>query len=387
MTTVIRAAEPRDLIAYAWYVMGFRPRESLVVVGLRGERRRTGVVARIDLPDRRSLVREVDAVVRLLERDRDDACLLLVVSDEPKVGDRLPHEDLVEGFAALLTVDRKIDVVDALLVDRQTYRSYLCGEPLCCPPEGTPLDAVHASRVAAAMVLDGHCVVDDEADLVADVEPAGALARGEAPLVLPRGRPGRGRRRAAFDRWCADLDARADAPDRPEELLAAIRADLATRDAVLLTLVPGSLDVARGLLDGRPFPRDGFAGLRRRPDPEVVAVGNRLLAALARRAPRGRRAEPLALLGWLGWWSGDCVRGRLLAERALAEEPGHRLAGLASALLAEAVPPPWTRAGRTVSDGRRDAVADAETDRDADADADADADPDPDPDPDDAADG
>jgi hypothetical protein len=354
MTTVIRAAEPRDLIAYAWYAMGLRPRESLVVVGLRGERRRTGLVARIDLPDRRTLADEVDVVVRMLEQDGDDACLLLVVSDaEPPPGDRLPHVELVEGCRDLLA-DREIEIVDAFLVDRRTYRSYLCADPSCCPPDGRPLDGVAESRVAAAMVLEGRSVVGDEADLVADVDPAAAIGRGEVPLVLPRGRVGRARRLAAFQRWCADLDAGAVEPDRPEELLAALRSDLATRDAVLLSLVPGSRVVAQGLVDGRPLSRDAFAGLRRPPEPEVVASGNRLLAVLARRAPGGRRAEPLALIAWLAWWSGDCVRGRLVAELALAEQPGHRLAGLACALLAEAVPPPWTRAGRRMPARRRD---------------------------------
>jgi hypothetical protein len=199
------------------------------------------------------------------------------------------------------------------------------------------------------MVLEGRCVLDDEQDLVADVDPAAAAARGEAVLVLPAARPGRGRRRAAFRRWCADLDADAQEPTDAEGLLAALAADRDLRDAVLFSLVPGGRGTARVLLEGR---RSGPLG----PDPDarpqqgLVRTGARLLASLARRAPAGARAEPLAALAWLAWWSGDAVRGRLLADLALEEAPGHRLAGLVHALLESSVPPPWTDAARSARD-------------------------------------
>jgi len=77
------------------------------------------------------------------------------------------------------------------------------------------------------------------------------------------------------------------------------------------------------------------------PDAQVLERGRRVLSALARSAPPGRRAEVLALMSWAAWWQGEGGRGRLLAERALADRPGHRLAGLVLQMLAASLPPPW----------------------------------------------
>jgi hypothetical protein len=361
MTTVISAAAPRDLLAYAWFVMGFRPRESLVLVGLNGSRMQAGLVGRVDLPAPRSAVAAADVLADMLDRNGDDGCLLVVVSDvdggPAGRADRgeMPHAGLVDRLVPALC-DRGLHVVDVLLVGPETFRSYRCDDLACCPPQGEPLALLDASPVSAAMVVQGRRVRSEEADLVADVDPVAAAARGEATIVLPRGRPGRGRRRAAFERWLGDLADGAAEPAQPAELLAAVAADLQTRDAVLFSLVPGGLAAAHTLVEGRRLPADADWGADGTPDPVLVEAGDRLLAVLARRAPAGLRAEPLAILGWLAWWSGDAVRGRLLADLALADQPGHRLAGLVAALLAGPVPPPWTRAGRACDVGRPDAA-------------------------------
>ncbi|WP_088320768.1 DUF4192 domain-containing protein [Kineosporia sp. R_H_3] len=361
MTSVISGGAPQDLIAYAWFVMGFRPRESVVVVGLSGDGLTSGLVARLDLPAERHAARAAVMFAEMLERTGDDACLVLVTSDA--AGDAplldgdgaMPHDGLAMRLGAALAA-AGVHVVDALLVGTSTYRSYLCEDDGCCPPTGRPLTDVTGSRVAAAMVLEGRCVLDDEQDLVADVDPGAAAARGEPVLVLPKGRPGRGRRRAAFLRWCADLDADAQEPTRADDLLAALTADRDLRDAVLFSLVPGGRTTALQLLEGR---RPGPLGPDRdiRPQGPLVRVGDRLLACLARRAPAGSRAEPLAALAWLAWWSGDAVRGRLLADRALQDVPGHRLAGLVHALLEGSVPPPWTDVAQPAARPRPRAAA------------------------------
>lgn len=336
----ISGGAPQDLVAFSWFVMGFRPRESLVVVGLGGDRLTTGVVARLDLPGPFDGVRAGVQLADLLERGGDEACLLMTVSDAPGTRPLLDedgvmaHDELSCDVAGALA-GCGFPVVDALLVGPQSFRSYLCRDEACCPPDGVPLSAVMDSRVAAAMVLGGRCVADDESALVADVAPVA----GATPLAPPAGRPGRARRRAVFDRWCADLEAGAPEPARPAELLAALRSrDL--RDAVLATLVPGGRAAAEGYAAGRglrePWPADDVP-----PDEDLLRRGERLLAAVARHAPAGDRAAPLAALGWLGWWSGHGARARLLVARALDDDPGHPLALLVGALLEHSVPPPW----------------------------------------------
>src|SRR5919107_971712 len=66
-----------------------------------------------------------------------------------------------------------------------------------------------------------------------------------------------------------------------------------------------------------------------RPGREVerrVDRARAVLAGAARAAAPGERAAPLAILAWLAWYLGRGARTRLLLERALVDEPGHRLA-------------------------------------------------------------
>ncbi|WP_448629283.1 DUF4192 family protein [Cellulomonas soli] len=59
----------------------------------------------------------------------------------------------------------------------------------------------------------------------------------------------------------------------------------------------------------------------------------------------GGQAPALTLLALLAWWCGDGARAQVLLERALADEPAHRLALLLAEALEAALPPGWVRAG------------------------------------------
>lgn len=54
---------------------------------------------------------------------------------------------------------------------------------------------------------------------------------------------------------------------------------------------------------------------------------------LARRALPPYRTEPLFLLAWSAWRSGDAALARRAADEALVEEPGHVAATMLTALL------------------------------------------------------
>ena len=174
MTDIACGGTPPDLIAYSWFVMGFRPRESLVVVGLQADRGTTGVVARLDLPHPLDGVRAGVQLADLLERGGDDACLLLTFTDSAGDGPLLdddggmPLDDLSCDVAEALG-RCGFPLLDALVVGPDSYRSYLCRDTTCCAPQGRPLSEVMDSRVAASMVLAGRTVADDESGLVADV--------------------------------------------------------------------------------------------------------------------------------------------------------------------------------------------------------------------------
>jgi len=362
---VLRAG-PADVIAYAFYQVGYRPRESLVLIGIHGPRLRLGLVIRVDLPPRRYLRAVFQQQLDTLREFGHDALMALVVSDAaPPPGSDpgdLPHRRLARDLRRQAR-RQGVGVQDVIAVGEHSWRSYSCTEPSCCPPGGRPLAEVLAGRLATTMICEGRVLAPDEASLVADVAPAPPAAAGPGSAERAPAEPGSAGV-PPVQRVFADPDARvADAPallQRWRELLAVREpspgspaepsADLGwlgealqdrwLRDAVLFTLVPGSGTAPEELLAGSDDAvLDGL--LDQRPDPELLERGRMLLSAVARSAPPGARVEALALLAWMSWWAGDGARGRLLAGRALDDRPGHRLARLVDGLLRAGVAPGW----------------------------------------------
>src|SRR5688500_13414321 len=80
----VRLSDPGEVAAALPHLLGFRPRESLVVVSLRGGRtRRFGLAARVDLPPDEHRAAVVVGLVRSLMTDRPAAVVVAVVSEAP----------------------------------------------------------------------------------------------------------------------------------------------------------------------------------------------------------------------------------------------------------------------------------------------------------------
>jgi hypothetical protein len=360
-STVLKAGAA-DVIAFAFYQMGYRPRESLVLVGMRGPRHRLGLVVRVDLPQRRHLRAVLQQQLDAVARFGDDALLILVVSDaqEPPGADGsvLPHRRLVRDLRRQV-LGQGWSLQDVIGVGASRWRSYTCSDPSCCPAAGRPLDEVLASRVAAFQIGDGRVLAADEAGLVADVAPrpgavstAATSSTADIDPSVEAAPPDGLDAAAALRRWCTLLETAAPAGGRAEPpaqlgwLIEALQ-DRWLRDAVLLTLVPGSGTAPEELLaGGDDSVLDGL--LDQAPDADLLERGRVLLSAVARAAPPGSRADALALLAWMSWWAGDGARARLLAGRALADQPAHRLARLVDSLLRVGVAPEWVQARRAV---------------------------------------
>jgi hypothetical protein len=358
-------AGPADLVALTFYQLGYRPRESLLVVGVHGPRRRLGVVSRVDLPPARLRRQVVGQQIHLLRREQEDAVIALVVSDAaPRAASThpvpLPHRPLAREFQRQ-AVRAGLAVVDVLGVGATSWQSYKCTGNGCCPPGGHSLADALNGPAAAQMVALGHVLADDEPGLVADVEPSASTER-PARVRSSRGGGGRATTLApeaavrALARWRELLQQpEAAAPEDIAELTEVLR-DRTLRDAMLLALSPHTGDVPEAVLLGAE-PPDLDEAFGAEPDADLLERGRVLLSAVARSAPPGRRADALALLAWSAWWAGQGTRGRLLAARALADEPGHRLALLVDRVLEGGVAPPWAERrrearGRAASLGR-----------------------------------
>lgn len=157
--------------------------------------------------------------------------------------------------------------------------------------------------------------------------------------------------------------------------IGAALADTPVRDAVLLSLVPGTaetaLRTARRAADGDTDRSTGAVmaqivdpqrGIP--PDEDITRPARAVLEAVVRHVPRNRRAPAYLLLALVAWWHGD---GGLAAERvsdALGVDPDYRLALLLRSAIVGGVPPGWVRREQALfhGDARSDSRADSRAD-------------------------
>ncbi|WP_166848409.1 DUF4192 family protein [Isoptericola sp. BMS4] len=427
----VRARSSRDLLAAVPYLLGYRPRESLVVVCV-GARGTVDLVVRVALDDLHlaGAVRDrasdpVGRLVAALHRTSATDLLIAVhTAREPST-----FRPRVEPVLAAL---ERVADVEPWLVSPHGYRGLDCDDAACCPPEGHPPTDLEHRAVNAALVVAGCAVADSPEDayrirpapepcraraaraatraeragrahdVERDAEPgAGRDAecgaeRGGAPDVAG-GAAARARRRTAgYDLWCelvrhAAREADAGPPGAaalpPARLgrLAVALGDLAVRDAVLLSLVPGGEDVARRTASARPGPGSRVPASSARgahpspdgppgpgagedaadggveaataravarvvdprvavvPDPAVARSATLVLEQVVAHVPRRRHAPALTLLAFLAWWQGDGGRAAHRLQEATSADTGYRLAALLGAVLDAGVPPGWVR--------------------------------------------
>lgn len=355
----VHAAEVCDLVAFVWFRLGHPPARSLVLVGLSGPRQQAGPVLRVDLPTSRRRGGAVRDLAAFLHRHGQDGAFAVIACGRrdddpcPDPGRDGSHRALVRCLLQELP-RHGLEVVDVIEVGTRTFRSCLCRDSTCCPSGGFPLERVRTSRVATAMVLQGHVLHEDESALVRDVvpdrEPSDGTASGgrdgppDPPVpsdgTVPRGADDGRAPGNPLNCWRELLRGTGPVPTDLRWLGHELE-DPLFRDALMLTLLPGSGDAAEALLAGRCDVLDPDL-MSRAPGQELHERGGSLVAAWVRRAPEGHRAPGLAVLAWMAWWRGEGVRSRLLTERALRERPGYRLAALIRALLATGTSPERT---------------------------------------------
>ncbi|PJI93501.1 DUF4192 domain-containing protein [Luteimicrobium subarcticum] len=361
-TLTVSVRDPRDLLAYVPYRLGFRPRDSAVVVSLRPPRSRVGLVVRVDLADLLD-VRRGRPLARTVAHHlaRDGAERIVVVAYADRVDDRVREAlDVLDDELAVTA-----PVTARWAVTATGWSNPDCDDPTCCPPGGHPLAELDASPVAAELVLAGVSVAasrDHAYALPVADEPARRSARraagrwstthGRPPLTADARSAGLAAWRAALDLVVTGADVPAPAAGR---VLAALE-DSTVRDAALLCLVPDAGDHPErlaaadgpGLVGCEPATVDALARIigprGEAPEADLVEPVRRLLTTLAAHAAGTRRAPVLTLLGFLAWWTGDGGLARARVDAALAVDGGHRLAVLLSQMLDAGMPPGWVRA-------------------------------------------
>ncbi|GMA25704.1 hypothetical protein GCM10025864_34630 [Luteimicrobium album] len=380
MDTPLLATRPADLLAYVPYRLGYRPRDSVVVLSLRPPRGAVGLVARSDVGDllsERGGAALARAVATHVLRDGPREVVLVAYGD-----DETASLDAAAVLAdALAVTGPGVPVAARWHVTSTGYRGLGCADPECCPVAGHPLTDLDASPVAADLVYAGVSVAAsrEEAYALAPVDPARRASALRAARRWARRREElgvRAWRRASLRAWrdvhaavaAADPLARADGTRRGPAQVAAAHVgrvagaltDPIVRDAVLLTLLPTgdpalpdrmidaastgvgieALEEAASAVTLLVDPDRGVA-----PDVDEARVARVAAELVASHARGDGHAYALGLAAALAWWVGDGGLAGARAERALEVGPDHGLARLVADALDRGLGPGWARAG------------------------------------------
>jgi Domain of unknown function (DUF4192) len=326
----VRIGSPTSLLAVIPGLLGFDPGPSIVVIGTEPRTAQVRVTLRYDVPD--PTHPEVAAALA------GHAVSLLAaqgVTSAAAVG--YGPDAAVAPVAAALRERAStagIAVTELLRAQDGRYWSYVCVDPGCCPPEGTPFD-IAGHPAARALGAAGGQVLADRAALAATVAAVG-------------GRPGGVMRRATRDclaqvaRCVTRLDDAGTHVAAPR--LTAALGQVAVRDAIQRyragEVVPAEqtawLTVALAQLRVRD---DAWA----RMDPEHQGAHLRLWTQLTRLARPGYVAAPASLLAFVAWQAGDGALANVALDRALADNPRYSMALLLREALDSGAPPSMAR--------------------------------------------
>lgn len=338
---------PAELADALPYMLGFHPTDSVVLVGLHGERGRFGGRVRLGIPrSPREWASTADHLAECLvesgERngDRPDGIVVFLCQDpEPgETGSRV-MERLRPFAQRLRTACGALDipVYEALCISDGLYFSYCCPDDRCCPPGGTPMGLVGTSVAAATAAYAGIQVRGSLRDMEARLKPQGApvdepqraALDAAAASIVPRileGPPGRGREevRETTLRTAREILRRFAGPDARTQPPGGVAAADAADDALIGTEEAAALIL--GLQDRATRDRaaewmEGWEG----------TAALRLWRVLARRCVtpyQEHAAAPLTLAGWTAWSTGDEPTARVALGLALDADPEYVFARL-----------------------------------------------------------
>jgi hypothetical protein len=312
---LVRITSPSSLLALVPQLMGFEPRDSIVVVGTRPPRGLVQLTVRFDLPP---------AADPEIANEIARHALSVLVAQGFRTGvsvgygsGRLvtPVTDALRRHAAGLG----FRLTEVLRAEDGRYWSYLCTEPACCPAEGVPYDVPGHPVTAQFVAAGAPPVLTDRAQLAATlaaVDGAAARAMSEATrraedraTLLAARAAGSGRRGAARALMASEgLDAVRRAIDASRVGGGVLLDD----DAAWLTLA---------LLDLR-IRDDAWA----RMDPAYWGDHLRLWTDLTRRARPGYVAPVASLLAFVAWQAGNGALANVALDRAQADDPGYTMA-------------------------------------------------------------
>jgi len=320
-TTTIKISNPGDMVAAVAQLLGYQPTNSIVIISLKGNRRRFGLTLRYDLAiadhDPVGLVDQMAARVRL---DSSREVFVIVYADDlPPQGEDLPYRELAD----LLEAKWRFPLRDMVYAAAGRWWSYLCTDVECCPPEGTAIDADSPAiaLLAAERAFTGQAMLTDRTAVVESVAADTDDGADERALAIET---------AIISGMTVDLDLRRrrvrELSESLIERFADPRATIADSEVVELAALMWHVIVRdEVLVQGAETPR--------------LEALLRIFRQVVRRVPPPYDAPVATMLSWFAYADGDGTMANIALDRALRSDPEYSLARLIEDGLHRQVPP------------------------------------------------
>lgn len=317
---LVRIGSAAAVAAIAPHLLGFRPKESLVLTFFDSDAR-VQLASRMDLPIGEGTEREVTAdLFDLAAESCWRAVHIAVVSDSPAVPLALIKE------LGLLASESCLDILGCGLVRSQHWYSVGPGGQLA--PDGESLSDGSALAATSQLVLAGRSFLADREAFAAQVQGTEPQADEVARILadptagwVTISEPGRKFSRARLRAEDAIVQYLTGVRERPDPATAAHWiagfSDSRIREAVLWRLSPAAPSHTVGANQD---------------------AASEALAWLCRTAPTAWRAPVASSLAALAWQSGDGVLAGVAADYALECDPTNRLADLVRLALDRGAP-------------------------------------------------
>ncbi len=146
--TATELNSPHDLLAAVPFMVGYHPQDSLVAMALRDDK--VVMAMRVDFPDSESIEGISKTIAAHLLREKASEAIIVgylpttVGGSDPL----LVVREIISGYSIM--------VKECIEVRNGRFRSSLCADLDCCPPEGNPVPELSDSRVTAEQVAAGN---------------------------------------------------------------------------------------------------------------------------------------------------------------------------------------------------------------------------------------
>ena len=187
--TATELNSPHDLLAAVPFMVGYHPQDSLVAMALRDDK--VVMAMRVDFPDSENINAISKTIALHLVREKASEAIIVgylpttVGGSDPL----LVVREIISGYS--------ITIKECIEVREGRFRSSLCADLECCPPEGNPLpfiDLDEMKRSIAAHRIDKELLkaikavaeIDYESDQVNALQREGANAINQISLAFIR---------------------------------------------------------------------------------------------------------------------------------------------------------------------------------------------------------